>query len=367
MTTGNKPQGTRTVYIGDRPVGDGHPCFITYEAGPTHDGVETACRLIDLAADAGADAIKFQILDPERLVADKQQMFSFDVLVNKETGETETVSEPLYDILKRRSLSKDEWRQVKAKADSRGLAFFATIAFEDEIELLEELGIQSIKIASADVTHFPLLRRAARSGISIQLDTGNSTIGEIEQAVDVIRSEGNDDIIIHQCPSGYPARLESVNLNIIPTLKQMFGLPVAFSDHTPGCDMDVASVALGANMVEKTITEDRMIRQVEHVMSLEPSEMVGFIKTIRDVETALGSPRRIMTAEERAKSMAIRRSVYIKGEAKAGQRLGDLDVEFRRPGHGIAPDVYEKLVDMALVRDLSDGHQLALSDLAAQD
>lgn len=354
----NSDQSTQQLSIGGKKIGPGAPCFITFEAGPTHDGVPSAKRLIDHAARAGADAIKFQIFDADRLVADRKQLFSYKVLVDRETGELEEVSEPLFDILMRRQLNADQWREVKAHADSAGLAFFSTVAFEEDIELVSELGCDSIKIASADVNHFPLLRQAARTGISIQLDTGNSTLGEIEKAVDVIRDEGNDKIIIHQCPSGYPARLESINLNVLSTLRQMFGLPVAFSDHTPGSEMDIAAVAIGADLVEKTITEDKTTRSVEHVMSLEPAEMASFVNLIRDVETALGSTRRVMTREERQKALAVRRSVFLSEPGRAGQKLRDLKVDFRRPGFGIAPDQYEELLDLVLLTDMEDGAML---------
>lgn len=354
----------KTVTFGKRKIGDGQPCFITYEAGPTHHGFESAKGLVKLAAEAGADAVKFQILDPDRLVADRKQLFTYDVLVDRESGKTETVSEPLYDILCRRSLSHAEWKQLKAYSDSLGLAFFATIGFEEEVKLMESLNCDSIKIASADVNHFPLLRLAAKTGMCLQLDTGNSTLGEIEAAIDVIRSEGNDSIIIHQCPSGYPARLDSINLRIIPTLKQMFGFPAAYSDHTPGWEMDVAAVAMGANLVEKTITTDRTTRSVEHIMSLEPAEMKEFVEVIRSVETAMGSPRRILHPAEREKRNAIRRSVFIAAPAKAGQKLREVKVEFRRPGFGITPDQYDKLMDYVLTTDCEAGYRLSMTDLA---
>lgn len=352
-----------TVKLGKRTIGDGYPCFITFEAGATHDGIDYAKRLVSLAAQAGGDAVKFQILDPDRLVADKKQLFTYDVLVDRESGKTETVSEPLYDILRRRHLSHAQWRELKKHADAEGVAFFATIGFEEEIELVESMKCDSIKIASADVTHLPLIKRAAKSGISIQLDTGNSTLGEIEQAVDVIRAQGNENIIIHQCPSGYPAHLESINLNIIKTLKSMFPYPVAYSDHTPGWEMDIAAIAIGANMVEKTITLDRTTRSVEHIMSLEPSEMDTFVKSIRDLEIAMGSSRRILAPAEKEKSLRIRRSIYTTQPVKRGQTLRDIKVEFRRPGHGIPPNRYEELLDYEFTADLPAGHQLAFSDL----
>ncbi|MBL8806887.1 MAG: N-acetylneuraminate synthase family protein [Rhodospirillales bacterium] len=353
-----------SVSLGSRVVGDGQPCFITYEAGPTHSGLESAKRLVKLAADAGADAVKFQIIDPDRLVADRKLPFTYDVLLDRASERTETVSEPLYDILCRRALDKDEWRKLKAFSDGLGLAFFATIGFDDEIRLLEEIGCHSIKIASADVNHLPLIRKAARTGMCIQLDTGNASLGEIEVAVDAVRSEGNESIVIHQCPSGYPAKRDGINLNIIRTLKQMFGLPVAYSDHTPGWEMDVAAIALGANMVEKTITEDRTTRSVEHIFSLEPADMARFVRVVRDVEAAMGTSRRILAPEERRKRDNYRRSIFLAAPVAAGTKLSDAKIEFRRPGHGYGPDRYDELSPRIFRRDLPAGHMVAPDDLS---
>jgi N,N'-diacetyllegionaminate synthase len=350
--------------INKRQIGDGHPCYITLEAGPTHNGLESAKRLAKLAAQAGADAIKFQIIDPDRLVADRKMLFSYEVLVDRETGASEEVKEPLYDLLKRRTLSKEEWRALKRYCDELDLAFFATVGFDDEIALLQELGCHSIKIASGDVTHIPFIRKAARTGMCIQLDTGNGTLGEIEAAVDAIRAEGNDKIIIHQCPSGYPARLESINLRMISTLRQLFPYPIAFSDHTPGGEMDVAAVALGAKLVEKTITEDRTTRSVEHIFSLEPRDMVTFVRTIRDVETALGDSRRIFTPEHDRKRFAVRRSIHVKRALAAGSRLTEEDIEYRRPGYGIPPFEVSRVVGKTLRVAKAAGDPVDYSDLS---
>jgi sialic acid synthase SpsE len=350
-------------HIGNREIGDNSPCYITFEIGPTHNGVASAKRLIKHAADAGANAVKFQIFDPERLVADKKQLFSYGVLKNRETGEVETIEEPLYEILKRRCLTNDQWKEVKAYSDELDMAFFATVGFDEDVDLLEELGCHSIKIASADVNHFPLLRKVARTGMCIQLDTGMSSLDEISSAIDVIKSEGNENIIIHQCPSGYPAHLESINLKIIPTLKKMFPYPAAYSDHSPGAEMDIAAVALGANLVEKTITEDRMTRSVEHVMSIEPHEMKKFVETIRNIEIGLGVAERELHGDEVKKRSEIRRSTFLKCDGKAGQKLSDCEVEFRRPGFGLAPDNYEKMLDAVLMSDISAGEMLTMKDL----
>lgn len=352
-----------SVSIGRRTIGEGAPCFITFEAGPTHTGVDSAKRLIDIAADAGADAIKFQIFDPDRLVADKKQLFSYDVLIDRNTGGTQTVEEPLYDILTRRCLSAAQWREVKRHADARQLAFFATASFEDDIDFVVELGCDSIKIASADVNHLPLIRHAAATGLVIQLDTGSSSIGEIEIAVDEIARAGNDRVVIHQCPSGYPARLPSIHVRMIPTLKQLFGVPIAYSDHTPGWEMDIAALALGANLVEKTITLDRTTRSPEHMFSLEQSDAGTFVKTIRDVEIALGSSRRVMTQEQVVKRDMVRRSAFAARDIPEGATLSMEDVDFRRPGTGIQPVFLDRIVGSIASRNLERGAMLAWSDL----
>ena len=349
--------------IRNRTVGDGEPCFITFEAGPTHSGMDDAIELVQLAARSGADAIKFQIFDPDKLVADRKQLFSYEVLIDRNTGATESVSEPLYDILCRRSMEPAQWREVKAAADDAGIAFFATVGFEEDIELLAELGCDSIKIASADVNHFPLLKLAAQTDMSIQLDTGNASLGEIEAAVDTIVSSGNEKIIIHQCPSGYPAHLESINLRMLSTLKTMFPYPTAYSDHTPGWDMDIAAVALGCNLIEKTITKDRMTRSVEHIMSIEESQFVPFIKAIRDVEIALGSNRRALPAEQLEKRKAIRRSAFAARDLDVGETLTEADVVYRRPGYGIAPSEHENLIGCTLKESVASDQALSWSQL----
>ncbi len=151
---------------------------------------------------------------------------------------------------------------------------------------------------------------------------------------------------------------------MLPNLKKTFNCPVAYSDHSPGDVMDVAAIALGANLVEKTITEDRTIRSVEHIMSLEPNEMKAFVQTIRDVEKAMGQPRRIMTDVEKQKRLSARRSLILDEDVKAGQKLSNTKVKFKRPGYGIAPNTYESMIDMAFNKSLPKGHLVSVHDLS---
>jgi N,N'-diacetyllegionaminate synthase len=346
-----------------RPIGDENPCFITFEAGPTHDGLQTAKKLANLAAEAGADAVKYQIIDADRLVADRKQLFSYDILIDRETGASETVSEPLYDILKRRMMTAAEWRELKRHCDDLGLAFFATVTFDDELALIAEMKCDTVKIASADINHSPFIRKAARTGLNVQIDTGNATIGEVEAAVDIIRAESAGGVIIHHCPPGYPAVPSAVNLRVIPTLKRLFGVPIAYSDHSSGWDMTLAALALGANLVEKTVTFDRTVRSPEHIFSLEPEDAKAFVQSIRTVEQALGSHRRIMTKEERYRRNAVRRSTFLIEDSGAGTPLSQLKVEYRRPGWGIGPDEFERLAEAKLRQSCKKGHMLLHADI----
>ena len=291
--------------------------------------------------------------------------FSYEILIDRETGQRQTVEEPLYDILCRRVLTFEEYGRLKALADSLDLAFFTTVMFDEDIDLAVKLGFDSLKIASADLNHLPFIRKAAQTGLSVQLDTGNGTIGEVEQAVEIVRREGNEKIVIHHCPSGYPARLDGINLNVVTTLRRMFPYPIAYSDHSPGWEMDIAALTLGAKLIEKTITEDRTTPSVEHIMSLEPDEMRRFVQTIRDVERAFGSTRRYMSDEELEKRKAIRRSAHAKRDIAAGQPVTLDDVDFRRPGFGVAPDLFdEQLCGRKATRPIAEGEALRLGDFA---
>ena len=266
--------------------------------------------------------------------------------------------------MKRRELSHHEWRKVRDYAGTKGLAFFGTIGFESDLKFLQEINCDSVKIASADINHAPLLRLAAKSGMCVQIDTGSADLMEIKQAVQILESEGCYSIVIHQCPSGYPARLPSICLNMIKTLRSEFPrYPIAYSDHTPDADMDIAAIALGANLIEKTITLDRCTPSVEHIFSLEPADMSKFIDRIRDVEIALGEDVRIITQEQRQSRKYIRRSPYVDNFQPAGTPLRDIQVTFRRPGIGLSPIDWENAINAGskLVTPLEPG-QLITQD-----
>ena len=351
-----------SVKIGSRTVGDDQPIFLCFEIGPTHDGLENALELIRKAGAAGVDGVKLQIIDADRLVSDKEQRFSYSTL-NPDSGEFQKKTEPLYQILKRRQLSRRELEIIAEEIDSMGMEFFATISFAEDIKLVRDLGCTSLKIASADVNHTPLLRAAARSGMNVQLDTGNSTIEEISYAVELLEKETCHSIIIHHCPSGYPAYLESISLRTISQIQKRFNYPVAFSDHSPGIDMNIAAVSLGATLIEKTVTADRTTPSVEHCFSLEADQFDRFVVRIRELETALGAHiARPLSDEQIEARLNLRRSVFAASSAKAGTGISELKVDYCRPGHGISPNDWEDLceVERYLNKDVASGEMLLL-------
>lgn len=340
---------------------------IVLEAGPTHNGIESAKKLAKMAKDAGADSVKYQLLYADRLMADKSIMFSYKCLEITSDNQEKfvEVQEPLYDILKRRELTKNEWIELKLYCDEIGIHMFTTATYRDEVDfVVDELKIDSIKINSSDVNDLEFIEYCAKKGVNIQLDTGNADIWEIEKAVIVAEEAGCDNIIIHHCPSGYPAHVESIYLRQIATLKSMFvNHSIAFSDHSPGWDMDIAAVAIGADMIEKTITLDRTIRSCEHSFSLEREGSIKFVKSIRDVEMALGSERRVIPSEVKEKRRAGRRSPYAMKNMKAGDVIKFEDFEFKRPGFGITSEEFNFFIGKKINIDMNEGEALTYNNI----
>lgn len=328
---------------------------IVLEAGPTHNGLNSAKKLVDIAVSAGADSIKFQMLYPERLMAKNHNVpFSYKILKKIDEQEIfEEKQEQLFDILNRRVLKKEEWIELKKYCDEKQIHFFSTAFYKEEVDfLVDDLKVDSIKIASADIDQLDFIKYCAKKNINIQLDTGSSDLHEIEKAIIAIEEEGNSNIIIHHCPSGYPARVESIHLNMIKTLKEMFpNYLIAFSDHTEGWEMDIAAITMGAGMVEKTITEDRFFVSCEHSFSLEAEAAIKFIKSIRQLEIALGDKRRTIPKDVKNSRKNSRRSAYLIRNHLKGDVLTSESFEFKRPGIGITPEQMSFFIGKKLNKD----------------
>lgn len=342
----------KTVKIGGRSVGEGHPVFISLEAGATHDGLETAKKLCQAASDAGADAVKFQTLRAADLMVRDDTQIEYENAQGKR-------SESVLKALQRRELSFDDWRRLKEFCDSLNLAFISTPSGPETIDLLADMGAAAIKVSKSDINHRILIDYMARKKLPIILD-GRERFEDVEAAARICEGHGLRDIIIMHCPSGYPAQHAGIHLNAIRHIKEIFGYPVGYSDHSVGTAMNFAAIALGASFLEKTITLDRNTEAVEHYMSLEPREIKPFIQEVRAVEAALGDPRIIFNSRVKVEH---RRSLQARRALPAGHKITLDDLDFRRPGTYIPADRYEEVVGRSTAKGIAAGDFLLPADL----
>lgn len=325
--------------------------YITFEIGPTHTGLKSCIDYCKKVKESGANAIKIQMIDANRLMANRKQMFKYKIL-SKNKKKIIYKKESLYKILKRRELTKKQIEKIKFFCDKIDLEFISTVFFEEDIDFLKNLGCNSIKIASADINYEDLLIKAANSKLNIQLDTGMSTLEEIGKSIAILKKNNNKNFIIHHCPSGYPANVDKINLNMISEIKSKFGCPVGFSDHSPDWEMSVAAVALGANLIEKTITFNRSYPSVEHIMSIELNNLYEFVRKINFTKKALGKKNFELTSEQIISRNYVRRSPYFIKEEKKGTKIKDCKFEFKRPGLGINPLDLKKIKNKKLLRNV---------------
>lgn len=345
----------KTVHIGTRPVGDGHPCFIIAEAGCNHNQkLDLAKRLVDMAAAANADAVKFQTYAAEEIYSRKTPMLAhFKKLMNAPDDAT------MFDLSRATELPYNLQPLVAEYCRRRGTTFFSTVSSQKGIDLLEELGVPVYKIASFEMTHFPLLRQVGQTRKPVILSTGMSNLGDIEKAMNAVVQGGSDQIILLHCVSNYPAKPESCNLRAIQTLKTTFDCPVGFSDHTPGIEVTKIAIAIGANMVEKHITVDQNLPGPDHYFSLTPDQLIALVQAAREIEMVLGSPTKFCTAGEEEMKRIGRRSLCAARDIRKGERVTEAMVAVKRPGTGIPTELMDVVIGAIAVRDIEADEPLS--------
>lgn len=317
--------------IAGRQIGPGSPCFVIAEAGVNHNGdLGQALRLVDNAAAAGADAVKFQTFSADRLVIRRAGKAAYQL---KATDPQESQ----YAMLKRLELSYADHERLYNHAAARAITLLSTPFDDESLDLLVALGLPAIKIGSGEVTNLPLLARAAATGRPIILSTGMAYLSEVEDAVRTIESHGAPPLVLLHCVSTYPAAVQDVNLRAMLTLVGAFGLPVGYSDHTLGIAAAVAAVALGACVLEKHFTLDRSLPGPDHRASLEPGELTAMIHTVRDVESALGDGRKRPVDAELDTLRVARKSIVSRVDIAAGATITADMLTTKRPGTGIQP------------------------------
>jgi len=325
------------VKIADRWVGPGERCYIVAEAGSNHDGdLSQARKLVEVAASVEADAVKFQTFRADRIVARTEDRPSTLV---RFLDKDETVT----DLFKKLELPFEWHAELRDLALSHGMQFLSTPFDEESADFLMRLGVPAFKVASYEVTHLPLIQHIAHKGLPMIVSTGMATMGEIEEAVDVVRAEGAPVILLH-CAVGYPPKAEDVNLAAMDAMRAAFGVPVGFSDHTKGTSIPIAAVARGASVVEKHFTLSRTLPGPDHHFACEPDELKAVVQGIREVEAAIGEPRKGVAPGEKEFYRLGRRSVFAARDVPEGTTLGPEMLVVLRPGTGLPPKYLPLLV-----------------------
>lgn len=343
----------------NKAVADFTKPYIIAEIGANHNGdMELAKKLIDSAKECGADSVKFQSWTPKSIVSEGeyQKNQSYDDCPKKHFGS-------LKDMVNKYYLKTEEHKLLKEYCDSIGIDFSSTPFSTDEVDLLNEVGVEYFKVASMDITNHGLLEYIAKCGKPVILSTGMATMGEIEEAIQVVEAAGNTQIMLLHCISIYPPEMEDIHLNNITTLRQAFGYPVGFSDHSIGFSVPLASVALGACIIEKHFTLDKDMPGWDHAISADPAELKIICQESDNIVKALGSTKRTVSEAEQEKKLKFRRSAVVSSALEAGHVLTENDILFKRPGTGILTHELKYLVGRKLNKSLNADDMIEWQDV----
>ena len=336
-----------TINRADRP-----PLIVAEMSGNHNQSLERALSIVDAAAESGADAVKLQTYTADTMTL---PLRTGDFLITDE--ESPWHGKTLYELYEEAHTPWDWHKPIFERCRRLGIHCFSTPFDTTAVAYLEDLGIPAYKIASFEITDLRLVREVARTGKPLIISTGMASVGEIADAVDAARSEGNRDITLLKCTSTYPATPENTNLRTIPILRDTFATDVGLSDHTPGIGAAVASVALGATLIEKHFTLSRADGGVDAAFSLEPNELRSLVEETRRAWQALGSIRFGPSNAERG-SLQFRRSLYITKNTRAGEPLTPNNVRAIRPGYGLSPKHLPEVLGMRIHKDAPEGTPL---------
>jgi N-acetylneuraminate synthase/N,N'-diacetyllegionaminate synthase len=341
----------KIVKIADQQIGEGAPVWVVAEIGNNHDGkIEQARELITQAAEAGCNAVKFQthIADAEML-------------------EDNTVPphfpEPRYQFTKRMILSKETHQELRDFAQSKGVVFFSSPFSFEAVDLLSDIDVPAFKLGSGEVTNLPLLEHSAKKRKPVILSTGMSSFEDIDDAVATV-TEFNEELILMQCTSIYPCPYEKINLRAIQTLKERYGLPVGFSDHSPEIYTSIAAVALGAVIIEKHFTLDKELYGPDHKASLVFSEMKELVERIREIEAALGTGEKQISDEFNATKAVFEKSLVSAIDIPKNAILTREMLSTKRPGKGLSPKLLPNLIGKQATKDIRKNSLISETDFA---
>jgi N,N'-diacetyllegionaminate synthase len=332
--------------------------FIIAEAGVNHNGsLDMALRLVGVAKASGADAVKFQTFRADLLATRSAHKARYQELTTA-NGESQ------FEMLQRLELDAPAHQRLIDHCREIGIEFLSSPFDAQSADLLETMNVLLYKVPSGEITNLPFLQHLARKGRPLILSTGMSTLGEVEEAVHVLQAAGTKHLTLLHCVTEYPAPYAEVNLRAMRTLELAFGLPVGYSDHTPGIDIAIAAVALGAKVIEKHFTLDRSLPGPDHIASLEPVELQQMVTAIRHVEAALGTGIKGPAPCELPNLSVARKSVVAACSLPAGHRLAARDLDIKRPGNGLPPKLLPTLVGRTLIAAVSKDELINWNHLA---
>lgn len=334
--------------------------IVIAEAGVNHNGdIEIAKRLITQAALSGADFVKFQTFKADKIVAKTLNLASYQTKNLKDTVDSQ------YVMLKKLEMP-DEWHLLLKKfAEESGIQFLSTGFDENSIDLLDQIGVSLFKIPSGEITNRPYLEHIASKGKPVILSTGMSTLKEIGEALNVLKSKGlsNELITVLHCNTDYPTPMEDVNLRAMHNIQNEFGVKIGYSDHTEGIEVSLAAVALGAVVIEKHFTLDKNLPGPDHKASLEPVELAKLISAIKNVKLAIsGNGIKAPSNSEIQNKRYARKSIHIKKEIYSGQIISSDHLEMKRPGDGISPMLINTIIGKMAKRDMQPEYKLTIKD-----
>ncbi|GAA0758234.1 N-acetylneuraminate synthase [Clostridium sartagoforme] len=331
--------------------------LIIAEAGVNHNGkLEIAKKLIDMAVECGADAIKFQIFKAEESTGAFAEKAEYQ-------KENMPIQESQLDMIRKLELPFEEFRVLQNYCNEKGILFISTPDGTESLNYLVSLNLPIIKIGSTEVSNVEFLKQLGETGREIILSTGMSTLGEVEKAINVLKSTGNENIKIMHCVTDYPTAIEDVNLLAMVTMREAFKVPVGLSDHTMGFEAGIAAVALGAEFIEKHITLDREMDGPDHKASMPPNEFKQFVKLIRNTEKLLGDGIKKPTDKEKVIMREVRRSIVAGIDMQEGTIIGKNNVDFKRPGYGIEPEMVKHLIGRKIKRDIKKDELILWDDI----
>lgn len=323
--------------------------LIIAEAGVNHNGdLDIAKRLIDAATDAGADLVKFQTFSADRLLTAAAPKAEYQT-------QTTDASESQHAMIRKLELTRPMHMALIAHCHERGIGFLSTGFDIESLDLLAELGVRLFKIPSGEITNLPYLRHVGGFGKPVILSTGMATLGEIEAALDILQAAGaqRDCITVLHCNTEYPTPLRDVNLRAMLTIRDAFGVAIGYSDHTPGIEVSIAAVALGATVIEKHLTLDHNLSGPDHKTSLEAQEFGAMVRAIRNIELALGDGIKRPSSSEAKNKPIARKSLVAIQPISAGEAFTPHNITAKRPGSGLSPMRWDEVIGRRASRDFA--------------